>query len=394
MSLIRKLDGISDAAAYDAAGRLRVSNLRTLADLKIIDTDDAIAWESVGTGTDTFNNNTADLAVTSGQFRIRATRRSFPYYSAKPTVVQLTAHNFHHEANVEKALGYFSSSAVSPFTASLDGFRISQRGDGSGVYFEIWKNGSLVQEIDQGSWLRPMSGKDWSKFSAFEIDYLWLGGAGVRLFVRDETTGKWEKVVEYTYAGVGTFTLSPSHKVRYEIRSTTGTGTFSPICAVVLTEGDISECGYQFSVDNGAGVTMATLGTKYLMLAIRKRAAQRNVAVKFTDLAGMVLSNTDYLKLTVEINPTLSAALSYAQAPGRPVDIAAGTGAQTVTANGRIIATAFLSQNGILPSGLLDDDFSAWLGMLLDNTPEPIVICGTPLSGGVTAHVSADLIQI
>lgn len=396
MSLVRRLEGISDKQVYTASGRLRVSSMYTVADLKTIDADDTVQWQSVGTGSDTLTNNISEMAVTSGQYRIRATKRNMPYFSGKPTVIEMTAHKFHYEANVTKRQGYFSGSASAPYSGSEDGFFLKNPGDGSGIVFQVYNAGTLTKEVHIDDWLVDFSAHDWSKFTAIAIDFLWLGGAGVRLMVMHSITGKWEEVVHYVHAGIGTMTKYPTQRVRYDIYSTTGSGSLGAICAAVNICGLTDECGSQFSVRNPAGtpVVMAAVGTSYPMLAIRKQASKKHQSVRLTDIAGMVQSKSDLLEITIQLNPTLSGALSYSAVTARPVEIAHGNGSITVTTPGEILATCYLSQGGILPGNILDDDFSAWLGTLLDETPIPVVIVGTPLTTGVTANVSADCKQI
>lgn len=52
----------------DASGRLRVGQLTTLADLKIINSDDPLLWESVGTGSDSFDQNKSSMQASPGQY--------------------------------------------------------------------------------------------------------------------------------------------------------------------------------------------------------------------------------------------------------------------------------------------------------------------------------------
>jgi len=53
--------------SYDPSGRLRVGSLTTLLDGKILNADNALLFETVGTGTGTFTNNKFNMAVTAVQ---------------------------------------------------------------------------------------------------------------------------------------------------------------------------------------------------------------------------------------------------------------------------------------------------------------------------------------
>ena len=51
----------------DAGARQRVSQLNTLGDYKILDADETLLVETVGTGTGAFTNNTYTMTVDSGE---------------------------------------------------------------------------------------------------------------------------------------------------------------------------------------------------------------------------------------------------------------------------------------------------------------------------------------
>lgn len=85
--------------------------------------------------------------------------------------------------------------------------------------------------------------------------------------------------VNYAGTATDTFILSPNQPIRYEIRSTTGTGSFRYICSQVSTEGSaITESGYNNSVISlsTAGIpanTVATIGTRYPLKSYKKKSS-------------------------------------------------------------------------------------------------------------------------
>jgi len=99
------------------------------------------------------------------------------------------------------------------------------------------------------------------------------------------------------------------------------------------------------------------------------------------------------LLVTLQLNPTLSAALTYAAVTNAGVERAIGNGVITVTTPGRVLSTAYLTQNSILPTDQLDEDFLSWLGETIGGTADQIVWCGTPITAGVTTFASIDLKQ-
>ena len=112
----------------DAGSRLRTSQMTTLLDGKILNSDTPFLFDNAGTGTGTYANNKYNMSVGVGQFRVRQSKRFNPYFSGKSQLIEVTFDNFQVEANTVKRAGYFSSSAVSPFTANYDGFYIENDG--------------------------------------------------------------------------------------------------------------------------------------------------------------------------------------------------------------------------------------------------------------------------
>jgi len=393
-STLSALNAKFSAFAFDAGARQRVSQITTLADLKTLNADDTLLLENTGTGTGAYGSNKFSMSVTSGQYYIRRSRRYYPYFSGKSQLVECTFDGFQPETNVTKRVGYFSSNAAAPYDSNKDGFWLESAG--GTVTLKCSRNGTETLSVAQASFNGDiLSGHDWSGFNVIAFDYLWLGGFQLRLFVK--TAAGFVLAHTFAYAGTGqadTFTLSPNHCVRYEIRSTTGTGAFRYICSQVSTEGSINEAGKQFSVNTGTtGVNLAAIGTTYPLLAARKAAGFRDTPIKITDIAGFVSSNTDVLLVTLQLNPTLSAALTYAAVTNAGVERAIGNGVITVTTPGRVLSTAYLTQNSILPTDQLDEDFLSWLGETIGGTADQIVWCGTPITAGVTTFASIDLKQ-
>lgn len=370
----------------DAGGRLRVAQLTSLLDGKITNGHNELILEEAGTGTHSIANNKNNMSVTSGQWAVFQTKRFYPYFAGKSQMVECTFDGFGIEANVTKRFGYFSSSAVSPFDTSYDGIWVEN--DGSSISLEVARSGTSTLSLDITNW----SGYDqlaeyqtlstWDNFTVCIFDFLWLGGAVVRLWVR--TSNGYVLAHQFDYPGTATNTmmLNPDQPMRYEIRSSTGSGSFRYICSQIATEGSLAEDGIVRSVNTGnAGISLATAGTVYPVIALRKQTAYRYVASKLSDLALFVTTNNDALLFTVQINPTLSAPLTYSNVASSSVQSAVGDGVITVTTPGIIMVSGYATQNSILPTNLLEGNFLAYMGGTLDNTMDEYVLCATPLSG-------------
>lgn len=358
----------------DAGGRTRISAVTTLFDGKTLGADDPISWQNVGTGTITYANNKNNMQVTAGQYAIRRGRRYIPYLSGKSQLVELTFDGFGVQANVEKSVGYYSSSAVAPYTANLDGFRLHN--DGTTISLQCWRNGTQTANIPWTSWdgYSKIQSYDWNSFTVAMFDYLWLGGTQLRLFIKHG--GGFELVHTFRWADGSdqdTFILSPNQSVRYELRSSTGVGSLRCICSAVATEGDVSFVGTPRAIYNASGVTANAVGTIYALKGIKKLAAFRDSPVRIASCGAVNTTDTDSGLLMLLINPTLSAPLTYAT-NGK---ISEGTATnQTVTATGHV---AWVQPAGTASqSDALDTSFYSPIGMNIDDTSDEYVLAYMP----------------
>lgn len=366
--------------AGDTGGRFRVAQLTTLFDGKIYNAEDTFKWDTKGTGTATYGGNAVTLSVTAGQYEIRQARSFSPYFSGKPQVIEITQSDFQNQAGVTKRYGYFSSNAVAPYDSSKDGWWLEA--DGS-TYRLICSNlGTETHNIPWTSWdaYNEISGYDWSKFTVVMVDFLWLGGAGLRLFLVVDGVFKLVHTIS-NHAGYQTDLIfnNPNQPVRYEIRSTSGSGSFRTICSQVATEGTTG------TNEQGEGLAIYTpriacnvIGTVYALCGVRKTATYRNHFVPLSEFGGANVLSTATPEagvLLLLLNPTLSAPLSWAA--NSRVETAIAT-TQTVTNAGRIIKTAHVSGGSVqatAPTAALRT-----LGVGIDNTMGELILAYVPLT--------------
>ncbi len=174
---------LANSFSTNASGGLRVSQMTTMLDGKILGEDDTNLFETVGTGTSTFAANKLNMAVTSGQYEVRQSTRFTPYFSGKPTVVECTFDNFQTEANTTKRVGYFSSNAVAPFDTTRDGFYIE---NDNGVFsLKAERAGVTTVNVAFTAMdnFAAIASYNWANFTVVAFDFLWLGGAVLRFFV-------------------------------------------------------------------------------------------------------------------------------------------------------------------------------------------------------------------
>lgn len=355
----------------DAGGRTRVASITTLFDGKTLNQDDDLIWENAGTGTATFGDNCTNLAVTTGQYMLRRGRHSIPYFSGKSQQIETTFDLFASSAGVIKRVGYFSSNAIAPYDSERDGFWLESDASNN-ISLKIEKIGVIKANIPITQWdnYEAVANYDFDLFTVLEWDFLWLGGTKVRLFVK--IGGEFVLVHTYKHAGeqADTFIKSPNQSVRYEIRSTTGTGSFDAICSYVGTEGAIPDDGKPIVLFNSTAITANTVGTIYALKGVKKTVANRDisVAIQAVSVANTATTNTGLI--LVILNPTLSAPLTYADKSR----LSEGTATnQTVTANtGRVIAAIPAGTTG--QAGGLNNTILAQIGMSIQNVSDEIVL--------------------
>lgn len=363
----------------DAGGRTRVSQSTTLFDGKILNQECTLLWDTKGTGTATFTNNKIDLTVAAGQYLIRQQKFFSPYFSGKSQLVEMTFDAFQRTTNITKRYGYFSSNAVAPYDSDKDGWWVES--DGETIALVVSRFGTEVARIDWTDWdgYADLASYDFSKFTVSFVDFLWLGGAVIRLFFK-LSTGGFLLAHTFDYAGTAAdvFMRSPNQPVRYEIRSTgNGVGSFRAICSQVSTEGSLDERGKNLVVFNATAVTTNVVGTIYALKGVRKVAAERDVFVRLNRISGAITGVTaDSGILMLILDPTLSAPLSWATKSR----IEEGTATnQTVTANtGRVIAAVPLVSSAVSQDLKRDQLAELWCG--IDNTMGNVILAYMPLS--------------
>jgi len=375
-----------NSITFDAWWRLRVSWLTTLFDGKTLDADNTNIWDNVATGTASWGNNKYSMAVASWEYCIRQAKRFSPYFSGKSQFIEITTIDFDTEANVTKRAWYFSSAATGSYNATYDWFWIED--NGTTKILKASRAGTetiSVNFADMDNYA-AISSYNWEKFTVFAFDFLWLGGAILRFFVKTSTGFELIHTVNYSGTASDIFILSPNQPIRYEIRSSTGTGNFVAVCSQVSTEWSINEEWYNWSINTGStGIALASIGTTYPLLAIRKKTAYRDISAKVTGISYFVSSANDQILWTLQLNPTLSAWLTYAGVDWTGIERAVGNWTITVSSAWRILASWYLTQNSIIDPEQFDRDYLAYLGIWLDNTQYALVLCGTPVTASVTS---------
>jgi hypothetical protein len=365
--------------SLDAGGRTRVSQITTLLDGKILGEDDNTLFENIGTGTATYANNKVTLSVTPGQYMIRQSKRFCSYFSGKNQLVEETFYRFQLEPGLIKQVGYFSSNATAPYNSSVDGFWLESDGDTSTYRLKTSRAGTITLDEDITD---VIASYDFTNFSVIAFDFLWLGGAILRLFLKTENGFELIHTFNYSETAQDTFILSPNQPVRYSIRSTTGTGSLVYVCCQVATEGSIDEGGRTLSLINQAAITTNVVGTIYALKGIKKQASFRDTAIQILSISAGITATTDSGILLLLLNPTLSAPITYANKS----KIQEGTATnQTVTANtGRLICAVPINSSGA--TDIIKENFLSFLSGTIDNVMDEYVLAYLATSNNQSIH--------
>lgn len=373
MAYFRTISGDLTSPGFLPDGSILASQRTTLFDGKILNADDTDFWHTVGTGTATAipsGQNLISMGVTSGQWLVAQSRRRMPYFSGKPQIVEITASHLHTEANVVKRVGYFSSSAVSPYTASFDGFYWEN--DGTTLRFKCDNLGSNKVNIALSSWQNQgiWGGYNWTNFTVLQAYFLWLGGAALVAFGAYSDQGfRLQTAAQYVGSTTDPICSSPNQPIRYEIRSSTGTGTLRRICSTVATAGSIAESGKVGAMYNTTALNCDVVGTTYALKGIKKRADRRDISIKLRRIGVASTATADAGILLLLRNPTLSGALTYANVGNFQEGTATN---QTVSNVGRVLAALPVGQEGSL--SVLEDDYLAWLSSGIDDGLDEYVL--------------------
>jgi hypothetical protein len=161
------------------------------------------------------------------------------------------------------------------------------------------------------------------------------------------------------------------------------------ICSQAATEGSSDLAGHARSVNTGvSAITCASTANTYPIKSIRKQAAFRHIPVTLESFGILIGTANDSLLYTVQINPTLSAPLTYSNVANSSIQEATGNGTITVTAAGTVIASDYLTNGIAINPDVFKENFYSYLGSTLDNVMDEMVLCVRPVSGSLTTLAS------
>ena len=384
------IGGGDGSTAYDAFGRLRVSNPLTIFDSANIMSKNSLFDESLtgsGTVTYTSNKSTVNLNVTtaSGDKVIRQSKRVMSYQPGKSLLILNTFVMNAQEANLEQRVGTFDANNGIFFEDTGTGYQIVRRSYTSGssvddpILQSAWNGDKLDGTGASGYDLDP------TKATILFTDYEWLGMGSVRVgFVID---GKF--ITAHTFLNANSldtvYMQTANLPIRYEIETTgtiSGAAVLQQVCSTCIIEGGYPPSGLRQSIGTASlgGVNLTTAGTFYNLATIRLKSSRPYAVVIPIDVAASAISNSDF-EVKLIRNATPSTAFSYTSySDNVEYDL---TGTKTIT-GGTIIGQAYLSGKGANSLRFAQDgfNFDYQLGQTIAGVSDTITLCAKGASNG------------
>ncbi len=383
----------ADTGNLDAFGRLRVSEITSILDVKhLYDKEPLFVDERTsGTGVATWKDTLVEMNTSaSGDFVVRQTFQRAFYQNGKSQQIMVTFDNFEPETNIVKRIGYYSSSNDSEYHSELDGLFLSS--DNGTIYTNIYHAGLLIEKTAQSEWnIDTLEDIDWEKSQILQIDFEWLGVGRVRwgLVIDGQVVPFHETNNANNIEGV--YMASPNKPIRWELRQTgVGSGNFNHICATVGTEGSLNTLGVERSINtDSVPISATSVSEKYVLLAIRLDTETPSRVIDVLRFTLLGLSNANYY-WELHLDPNVSAELNWTDLESLDVDSAIGTG-ETLTSDGFILESGFATGRSVSSDSI---DNALRLGVDLDLKPQTLVLVATPLSPNMDIHGSLTFREI
>jgi hypothetical protein len=344
------IGGGDGSTAYDAFGRLRVSNPLTIFDSKNVMSKNNLFDETIvgasSTVTYSTDKSTVNLNVDTptSSYVIRQSKRVMSYQPGKSllhfsTFVMDTA-----QTNLAQRVGMFDNDNGIYFEKTGSTLNWVRRTSTSGS--------SVDNPVAQASWNGDKldgtgaSGYtlDTTKACIMFMDFEWLGMGSVRCgFVID---GKF--IVAHTFLNANNldtvYMRTANLPIRYMIialGTLDSTATLQQVCSTTMIEGGYSPQGIQQMIGTASlgGVNLTSAGTLYNLATIRLKLSRPYAVVVSQGFDASAVSNSDF-EIQLILNATPSTAFSYTSySDNVEYDL---TGTTTIT-NGTIIGKAYLS---------------------------------------------------
>lgn len=387
--------------AYDAFGKLRISQPETIFDSKLLHDAAPLFWDdqevSGGSTGSTYNTNqasvTLDVANTTAGKRVRQTFMRFNYQPGKSQLIMMTGVINDPVSGITVEAGPVDDE---------NGFFFYTDGTDVGVCLRSYATGSAVDtKIPQSSWsLDILDGSgtsgvtaDWTKTQIFFVDFEWLGVGSVRFGVIVDGIPIYVHEQHHANSIAVVYASTPSLPLRWAIEND-GTGVaadVTQICSTVIAEGGSQPTGAIFyESTDGTAVTCSTTATEYAVIGIKLKSTHLDGIVEIVSTSLQIQSATKSIEWRLVLNPTVAGTFTYSAVTNASVEVATGATANTVSGGYKILG-GFL-ESGNNNSGLGSGPINALenairVGAAIDGTVDELVLTVTPNNGSSAVDV-------
>lgn len=389
----------SDTINLDAFGRLRVSEVSNLIELKHIYDKQPLLVNEVtgGTVTSVHSQEYARVRMstsTATSYVIRQSKIWPVYEPGKSQIFEASFSNFQIESNVIKRVGLFNSTTAATYNTLLDGIYLESNGQTSQISFFIKRSGTTVYSAVSTTWNSTEydpSSIDWSKTQIMFVDYQWLGVGRVRFGLTIDGITYVFSEHSSTNSETEVYMSNSNQPIRYEIRQEgVGSGSFDMICSQISSEGSINDLFLSTSIPYTATTTLSTSGTKYPYIGVRLKPQFRSVNSYIKDSLILNTSNDNYL-VTIEYNPTLSSSPTWIDLDGTPFQYVLDTGTRTVTTSGFIVSSTIGEAGTSALTEINVQDNQVKMGTNINGSVDEMWVCITPLGANATFNSTLNI---
>lgn len=336
------------------------------------------------------------LVAASGDYALISTYQSHPYYAGFPSQIQFTTIGFNAETNVEKEV-FYGHRTNSSFSNGRDGFRFVSK---SGTqYLEVWNNGSAVASVARASWTDPLDGTgvsgvnlgNFSHFCVFEMEFLWLGGAGLALYCFANGRRYLAHLLPWSYSQSTLIIRNPQGKIQAGIIATGAASTnFHFICSTYKSSGDPNEeLGDYLGVYTGNTTNnLGGVGVINALIGFKLKSTHLTGVVVPRDISVVSSGATDIFRIGIRINPTLSSGtFTYADETNACVQSAKINGGTLPVMTGGRLVWSHMCVGRAQVESLVKT--LRTIGSDLAGTADTMVLCVEQISGGtISVHAS------
>ena len=359
--------------ALDAFGRLRVSNCFTtfnyypslITSNSNLDIDN---WVNItnGNGLSTYNiDNYVNMSISNtGDYVLRITKQPMEYQPGKSRLIYLTGVMLGESSGsdtITSRIGIFNVDNSTPTTIT-DGVYFQT--DGTNLqWVETIQTGTIT--VNQSSWNvdifdgngpsgKTLTSSNLNTSMLFVIDQEWLGVGRVRFgFIID---GVIYYAHEFNHGTLDVqYTNTPRQRIGYQIIGTSITTehTMRQMCSTSILEGGYFPLCPRLSISNGTNkITLASSDTKYILLSLKLQSNYTNALIKLLNLSITFSAKTGNVALyEIQLHSSngsigsINGSLTYNNISNSMSQYSVGNGTQTISSDGFIIYSGYVSSN-------------------------------------------------